>query len=155
MSTYLPQAYESNRNLRMSLLLSFRVGRSFCPYNNQTPWLSSTSCNMADEKEKPSVRVIDAESFNDSTDLQVHGDGRLVRQLKNRHMAMISIGGVVGTGPYIVYHPILSTCLMTPRPLLGYQQCFGTWWPPWSSSGLHGNGHRLLLRHGKHSIVVH
>jgi len=52
---------------------------------------------MADEKEKPSVRVIDAESFNDSTDL--HGDGRLVRQLKNRHMAMISIGGVVGTGP--------------------------------------------------------
>ena len=60
---------------------------------------------MADEKE---VRVIDAESSNGSTDIHVDG---LVRQLKNRHMAMISVGGVIGTGLYLLYHQILFTSL--------------------------------------------
>ena len=52
---------------------------------------------MADEKGKSSpVGVADAESLNGPAVL--HGDARLVRQLKNRHIAMISIGGVIGTG---------------------------------------------------------
>jgi amino acid permease len=53
---------------------------------------------MADEKDK--IRVADAEAL--SAPAVLHGDARLVRQLKNRHIAMISIGGVIGTGPYTV-----------------------------------------------------
>jgi amino acid permease len=30
------------------------------------------------------------------------GEGELKRQLKNRHIAMISIGGVIGTGLFLV-----------------------------------------------------
>ena len=54
---------------------------------------------MAYDKEKPSqVRVEDSESLNDP--LELRGDAHLVRQLKNRHIAMISIGGVIGTGAH-------------------------------------------------------
>ena len=51
------------------------------------------------EKEKFSssaVPVGDSESLKGPTEL--HGEGTLHRQLKNRHIAMISIGGVIGTG---------------------------------------------------------
>lgn len=52
---------------------------------------------MKDEKEKSApISVADAESLKGPTEL--HGDAHLVRQLKNRHIAMISIGGVIGTG---------------------------------------------------------
>jgi len=51
------------------------------------------------EKEKFSSSAIpvgDSESLKGPTEL--HGEGALLRQLKNRHIAMISIGGVIGTG---------------------------------------------------------
>ena len=52
---------------------------------------------MAYNKEKSSQdAVVDSESLNGPPEL--HNDARLVRQLKNRHIAMISIGGVIGTG---------------------------------------------------------
>lgn len=35
-------------------------------------------------------------------DINFQGEGRLKRQLKNRHIAMISIGGVIGTGLFLV-----------------------------------------------------
>ncbi|KAF9454881.1 hypothetical protein P691DRAFT_33 [Macrolepiota fuliginosa MF-IS2] len=46
-------------------------------------------------------------------------DGKLVRQLKNRHVAMISIGGVIGTGLFLG----TATALQEGGPiglLLGY-----------------------------------
>src|SRR5258708_28808740 len=64
---------------------------------------------MSDEKEKSPVRVADAESLDGPAVL--HGDAHLVRQLKNRHIAMISIGGVIGTG---WYSPSYACHLITP-----------------------------------------
>ncbi len=61
---------------------------------------------MSNEKEKldsPGVRESDSESFNGPT--VHHGEGPLHRQLKNRHIAMISIGGVIGTGKFFDAHP--------------------------------------------------
>lgn len=56
---------------------------------------------MVEEKEKQTdlhVPEADSESLNGPAD--TYGEGPLVRQLKNRHIAMISIGGVIGTGMY-------------------------------------------------------
>lgn len=64
---------------------------------------------MPDKKEKSPTRVADAESLDGPAVL--HGDAHLVRQLKNRHIAMISIGGVIGTGRY---SPSYSCHLITP-----------------------------------------
>lgn len=47
-----------------------------------------------------------------------HAAGELKRQLKNRHIAMISIGGVIGTGLFLVSPLIFSTpctSLISPR----------------------------------------
>jgi yeast amino acid transporter len=45
------------------------------------------------DKEKPYVDDESGETFG--------GEGKLHRQLKNRHIAMISIGGVIGTGLFL------------------------------------------------------
>ena len=44
-------------------------------------------------KEKDYTYSYDAEA--------IPGEGKLKRQLKNRHIAMISIGGVIGTGLFL------------------------------------------------------
>ncbi|RDB29597.1 Lysine-specific permease [Hypsizygus marmoreus] len=49
--------------------------------------------------EKVEKNSKDAESFRE--DAPGHGEVKLVRQLKNRHIAMISIGGVIGTGLFL------------------------------------------------------
>ncbi|KAF8807581.1 amino acid permease [Phlegmacium glaucopus] len=55
---------------------------------------------MASEKEKNlDGAVVDTESLRGSDRLA--GENKLVRQLKNRHVAMISIGGVIGTGLFL------------------------------------------------------
>jgi len=51
-----------------------------------------------ENKEKP-VRAADSESGIVRSERP--GEGKLVRQLKNRHVAMISIGGVIGTGLFL------------------------------------------------------
>ncbi|KAJ7688423.1 amino acid permease/ SLC12A domain-containing protein [Mycena rosella] len=52
-----------------------------------------------DEKEYPKSPSIQESFAHDSTAGDIyHGEHKLVRQLKNRHIAMISIGGVIGTG---------------------------------------------------------
>ena len=68
---------------------------------------------MIEEKEKPSSAEAESESLKGPTETQ--GEGPLVRQLKNRHIAMISIGGVIGTG-MSTYHTNnnLSSRVMTP-----------------------------------------
>jgi amino acid permease len=61
---------------------------------------------MSNEKEKfdsSPIRENDSESFKGPT--VHHGEGPLHRQLKNRHIAMISIGGVIGTGKFFDAHP--------------------------------------------------
>lgn len=61
-----------------------------------------------DEKNPSQVQVKADKSFSDvesvreaETGFQGAQEGRLVRQLKNRHIAMISIGGVIGTGLFL------------------------------------------------------
>jgi len=55
---------------------------------------------MENDKEKP--RAEDSESAQSAqTGSRRLGEGKLVRQLKNRHVAMISIGGVIGTGLFL------------------------------------------------------
>ncbi|KAJ7937354.1 amino acid permease [Mycena leptocephala] len=54
-----------------------------------------------EEKEHPKSPSIQ-ESFQDETPGDIyHGEHKLKRQLKNRHIAMISIGGVIGTGLFL------------------------------------------------------
>lgn len=56
---------------------------------------------MSPKKEKLGsvIPVGDSESLKGPTE-SLHGEGALHRQLKNRHVAMISIGGVIGTGTF-------------------------------------------------------
>ncbi|KAJ7141220.1 amino acid permease/ SLC12A domain-containing protein [Mycena epipterygia] len=60
---------------------------------------SNTEEKELEYPKSPSVQ----ESFtNDKTAGDIyHGEHKLVRQLKNRHIAMISIGGVIGTGLFL------------------------------------------------------
>ncbi|KAJ3506059.1 hypothetical protein NLJ89_g7085 [Agrocybe chaxingu] len=56
---------------------------------------------MASEKDQVSKTVSsDTESLRGPENDPSTGENKLVRQLKNRHIAMISIGGVIGTGAW-------------------------------------------------------
>ncbi|KAF7331999.1 Amino acid permease [Mycena kentingensis (nom. inval.)] len=54
-----------------------------------------------DEKEHPKSPSIQESFAAEPADDIYHGEHKLVRQLKNRHIAMISIGGVIGTGLFL------------------------------------------------------
>ncbi|PPQ89594.1 hypothetical protein CVT25_012339 [Psilocybe cyanescens] len=65
---------------------------------------------MSIEKEKSDDRIAqDGQKIHDASDTEslrndidpLTGERKLVRQLKNRHIAMISIGGVIGTGLFL------------------------------------------------------
>ncbi|KAK7694580.1 hypothetical protein QCA50_001766 [Cerrena zonata] len=61
--------------------------------------MSSTDMH---EKAKASEKVSDVDvSSHDYTDVETAPSNTLKRQLKNRHIAMISIGGVIGTGLFL------------------------------------------------------
>ncbi|KAJ7597214.1 amino acid permease [Mycena floridula] len=51
--------------------------------------------------EKENFKNGDVESVQEKPDGEYHSEQKLVRQLKNRHVAMISIGGVIGTGLFL------------------------------------------------------
>ncbi|KAK7465743.1 hypothetical protein VKT23_005715 [Stygiomarasmius scandens] len=52
--------------------------------------------------EKDAKQLSDVESVQDNAPYhEGTGETGLVRQLKNRHIAMISIGGVIGTGLFL------------------------------------------------------
>lgn len=114
-------------------------------------FLVSPTAMSGDEKEKSSPsRVADAESLDGPAVL--HGDLHLVRQLKNRHIAMISIGGVIGTGQcYLLVLPSRNTLS---RSLLGYRQLSAKRWSARSASRLHDNGYHLLFCHGKNPPIA-
>ncbi|KAJ6567180.1 amino acid permease [Mycena vulgaris] len=55
-----------------------------------------------EEKSYPKSPSVQESFANDETAGDIyHGEHKLVRQLKNRHIAMISIGGVIGTGLFL------------------------------------------------------
>ncbi|KAF7355037.1 Lysine-specific permease [Mycena sanguinolenta] len=55
-----------------------------------------------DDKEYPKSPSVQESFAQDETAGDIyHGEHKLVRQLKNRHIAMISIGGVIGTGLFL------------------------------------------------------
>ncbi|KAJ6516211.1 amino acid permease [Mycena sanguinolenta] len=55
-----------------------------------------------DDKEYPKSPSVQESFAQDETAGDIyHGEHQLVRQLKNRHIAMISIGGVIGTGLFL------------------------------------------------------
>jgi len=95
------------------------IHRSLCaPY---TTTMASKETKVFDlEKEKISARDSDAESLAEGNPRdEFSGEVKLVRQLKNRHIAMISIGGVIGTGLFLG----TATALQEGGPiglLLGY-----------------------------------
>jgi len=104
---------------------------------------------MVEEKEKQTDIQADSESLNGPTETQ--GEGPLVRQLKNRHIAMISIGGVIGTG-MSTRHTTNIFFQSPSRSLLGYRWRFATRWSHRSSSRLYSYGYYLLFGHGKCSF---
>ncbi|KJA26161.1 hypothetical protein HYPSUDRAFT_64368 [Hypholoma sublateritium FD-334 SS-4] len=53
-----------------------------------------------DEKNSAEVEVLDEHSSDPTIDPET-GEYKLVRQLKNRHISLISIGGVIGTGLFL------------------------------------------------------
>ncbi|KAF5377694.1 hypothetical protein D9615_005238 [Tricholomella constricta] len=60
------------------------------------------SDNKEFPSEKANVTTHDAESLSEINPRdEASGEVKLVRQLKNRHIAMISIGGVIGTGLFL------------------------------------------------------
>ncbi|KAG6850812.1 hypothetical protein H0H93_008115 [Arthromyces matolae] len=72
-------------------------------------------------KEKIATHDLDTESLREGINPidEATGEAKLVRQLKNRHIAMISIGGVIGTGLFLG----TATALKNGGPLglwLGY-----------------------------------
>ncbi|CAA7266616.1 unnamed protein product [Cyclocybe aegerita] len=75
---------------------------------------------MASEKDQVSKTInSDTESLSGPENDPITGENKLVRQLKNRHIAMISIGGVIGTGLFLG----TATSLQNGGPvglLLGY-----------------------------------
>ncbi|KAF8997831.1 amino acid permease [Cyathus striatus] len=62
---------------------------------------SSETNNEKNQTEDFSKDASDTESARDIRSPGVSENGKLVRQLKNRHVAMISIGGVIGTGLFL------------------------------------------------------
>ncbi|KAJ7095083.1 amino acid permease [Mycena belliarum] len=73
-----------------------------------------------DEKASPKSPSLQESLVHEETPGDIyHGEHKLVRQLKNRHIAMISIGGVIGTGLFLG----TATALRNGGPiglLLGY-----------------------------------
>ncbi|KAF9535839.1 amino acid permease [Crepidotus variabilis] len=62
----------------------------------------ATQHNQVYEKEKDTpLHGSDDSEFLSEPKVDPEGEGPLVRQLKNRHIAMISIGGVIGTGLFL------------------------------------------------------
>ena len=57
---------------------------------------------MATEEYHSDEKVNDYVEKGDSAEFASSSPGNLKRQLKNRHVAMISIGGVIGTGLFLV-----------------------------------------------------
>lgn len=53
------------------------------------------------EKQSPGGADVESDHYTGSGDALGVGHGTLKRQLKNRHIAMISIGGVIGTGLFL------------------------------------------------------
>ncbi|KAG5648120.1 hypothetical protein DXG03_006074 [Asterophora parasitica] len=75
----------------------------------------------------------DPESYKEFyPDEEFSGEVKLVRQLKNRHVAMISIGGVIGV------------VVSVGRFILGNCYCFTQWGAYRSHPRIHGNGYDLL-----------
>lgn len=60
-----------------------------------------------------------------------------------------SIGGVIGTGLFLVYTVVLIYWMYSNQPcILGYCNSATEWWPSWPSLGLHCCWNYLLQRHG-------
>ncbi|KAG6901843.1 hypothetical protein C0995_007229 [Termitomyces sp. Mi166 len=83
--------------------------------------MSTSDSKNVDAKEKIATHVSDVESLKQGGNPidETTGEVKLVRQLKNRHIAMISIGGVIGTGLFLG----TATALQNGGPvglLLGY-----------------------------------
>lgn len=67
----------------------------------KTTTTTTTSHPMAEKKiESGSNSDQERNDVYEATDV-FGGEGQLHRQLKNRHIAMISIGGVIGTGLFL------------------------------------------------------
>ena len=83
---------------------------------------SSYNEKTVDEGSKPNVRSSSkmeayevAPDDNEPYKEVIAGEKQqrgLSREMKNRHIAMISIGGVIGTGLFLV-----SVCLLSPAPV--------------------------------------
>ncbi|KAF8997849.1 amino acid permease [Cyathus striatus] len=63
--------------------------------------MSSSEVNSEKDQIRKFEKVPDAESARSVQSPNLPENGKLVRQLKNRHIAMISIGGVIGTGLFL------------------------------------------------------
>lgn len=71
-------------------------------------------------------------------------DKGLQRKMKNRHIAMISIGGVIGTGLFLV-STLPTSCDVGPDFLKGNCRVSSSWWP-------HRSSFRLLFRWSEYLV---
>lgn len=68
-------------------------------------------------------------------------EGGVHRTLKQRHMAMIAIGGAIGTGKsYAEYSSLIS------RSLCRFRCCLGQWWTGRCLAGILSNGFHRVSR---------
>jgi amino acid permease len=71
-------------------------------------------------------------------------DTGLQRKMKNRHIAMISIGGVIGTGLFLVSETYCCTTFDPYHLLLGYRRITSNRWSTWSSFRLYFHGCKTI-----------